>query len=77
MPARSTRSDSSGENGVETLKRTVEGSTTSTLATGASSPLRADASVVFLSYGIDPGSGDNDLFVGLTTRNGGETAPMP
>ena len=42
MPARSTSSDSSGENGVVRLKRTVDGSTTSTLATGASSPLRAE-----------------------------------
>jgi len=44
---------------------------------GGSNFLRADASVIFLTYGIDPGSGPNDLFVALCTRNGGEATTMP
>jgi prepilin-type processing-associated H-X9-DG protein len=39
--------------------------------------LRADGSVVFLNYSIDPGIGDKDLFVALCTINGGEPVTMP
>ena len=46
IPARSTSSDNIGEKGVDRLKATVDGSTTSTLATGANSPLRCEPSVV-------------------------------
>jgi prepilin-type N-terminal cleavage/methylation domain-containing protein/prepilin-type processing-associated H-X9-DG protein len=45
--------------------------------TGGCNFLRGDGSVVFLNYSIDPGSGDNDLFVALCTRNGGEAVTMP
>jgi prepilin-type processing-associated H-X9-DG protein len=45
--------------------------------TGGTNFLRADGSVVFLNYSIDPGAGDNDLFVALCTRNGGEAVTMP
>jgi prepilin-type processing-associated H-X9-DG protein len=44
---------------------------------GGANFLRADGSVVFLNYIIDPGSGDNDLFVGLCTGNKGEAVTMP
>jgi prepilin-type processing-associated H-X9-DG protein len=44
---------------------------------GGANFLRADGSVVFLNYSIDTGSGDNDLFVALCTRNGGEAVTMP
>ena len=46
MPARSVSCASSGENGAERFRRTVIGSTTSTLATGASSPRRFEPAIV-------------------------------
>src|SRR5487761_2437772 len=46
MPARSASWASSGANGAERLRRTVDGSTTSTLETGASSPRRFDPGIV-------------------------------
>jgi hypothetical protein len=46
MPARSASAASTGENGAARLRRTVVGSTTSTLATGRSSPLRFDPAMV-------------------------------
>ena len=46
MPARSASCASSGENGADRLRRTVVGSTTSTLATGASSPRRLEPAIV-------------------------------
>jgi prepilin-type processing-associated H-X9-DG protein len=44
---------------------------------GGANFVRADGSVVFLNYSIDPGIGPSDLFVGLCTRNGGETVVFP
>src|SRR5882762_9152291 len=49
IPARSTSNDSRGENDEVRLKRTVDASTTSTLATGASSPRRTELSVRYRS----------------------------
>ncbi len=46
IPARSVRIDRSGANGAERLRRTVSASIASTLATGASSPLRFDPGMV-------------------------------
>src|SRR6185312_9331677 len=46
MPARSASCASSGENGADRLSRTVIGSTTSTLCTGASSPRRLEPGIV-------------------------------
>jgi prepilin-type N-terminal cleavage/methylation domain-containing protein/prepilin-type processing-associated H-X9-DG protein len=44
---------------------------------GGANFVRADGSVVFLNYSIDPGIGDKDLFVALCTRNGGESVTFP
>ena len=44
---------------------------------GGANFLLGDGSVRFLSYSIDPGSGDTDLFVALCTRNGGEVGILP
>ncbi len=46
IPARSASAASNGENGASRLSRTVPGSTTSTLATGFSSPLRLEPFIV-------------------------------
>jgi hypothetical protein len=46
IPARSASCASSGENGADRFSRTVIGSTTSTVATGASSPRRLDPAMV-------------------------------
>src|SRR5512135_683327 len=46
MPARSASWASSGANGAERLRRTVDGSMTSTLETGASSPRRLEPGIV-------------------------------
>jgi prepilin-type N-terminal cleavage/methylation domain-containing protein/prepilin-type processing-associated H-X9-DG protein len=45
--------------------------------TGGANFLLADGSVRFLTYELDAGSGPNDLFVALCTRNGGEAAVVP
>ena len=46
IPARSASAASSGENGADRLSRTVIGSTTSIVVTGASSPLRLLPAIV-------------------------------
>jgi len=44
---------------------------------GGANFLMCDGSCRFMTYELDPGSGINDLIVGLATRNGGEVASLP
>ncbi|MFO0810082.1 MAG: DUF1559 domain-containing protein [Gemmataceae bacterium] len=44
---------------------------------GGANFLLCDGSCRFVNYSLDPGSGPNDLIVGLATRNGGEPVSVP
>jgi prepilin-type N-terminal cleavage/methylation domain-containing protein/prepilin-type processing-associated H-X9-DG protein len=44
---------------------------------GGANFLMCDGSARFMNYTLDPGSGLNDLIVGLATRSGGEVASLP